>query len=216
MINSFLFWLSCPHRTLTSIDRIKWYCKNKTTLGIDEVPEWQDWSNRATTEDQVRIEAVLRGLDLSQKNLLHVGIGNSMLALLFHKHTKCIDGITIQEAEVTRARAMRLNGYRVLMCNKFSNDLVEKLGKNYDFIIDNNPSAFACCKRHFYTMFKNYVLLLKPGGAIITDKLGLGWSSTRNDPRWGLTPEHWITIGAHFNLHPVKYDESVLALRKAL
>jgi len=215
MKNSFLFWLSCPHKTHTSIDKIKWNCKSSTALGIDEVPEWQDWSNRATTEDQVRIEEVLKGLDLSQKNLLHVGVGNSELAQKFHKHTRCIDGITIQEPEVSKAHAMDLSGYHVILCSKFSEELVEKLDGNYDFIIDNNPAAFACCKKHFYTMIKSYVKLLKPGGEIITDKLGLGWSSPDNDSRWRLSPEHWFEIGAHFKLQSVRYDESVLALRKA-
>lgn len=210
----FLHWLTSPRKTSTSVDEIQWDCKTTTNIGVDEVIEWQDWSERPTTADQSKIEAVIEGKDLQDKALLHVGVGNSGLAQRFCARAKLIDGISIQQAEITKAQAMKLNNYRAILCNKFSIDLAEKLGNNYDLIIDNNPSAFACCRKHFYTMVKSYVRLLKPGGEIITDELGLGWSTTENDPKWRLTPEDWIKIGTFFDLQPVRYNKTVLGLRR--
>lgn len=209
------FWISCPHYTSLQIDGIRWNCFSKESPGIDEVLEWQDWAERESTPDQKRIEKFLSFQDLNGKNLLHVGIGNSELAKNFCSGADAIDGITIQNQEYKKGRELGIANYRVFLLNKYSAVMPAILGASYDVIIDNNPSSFACCRKHFYTMLNNYVLLLKPGGEIITDKLGLGWSVTENDLRWRLTPEHWIKIGSYFKLQPVRYDESVLALRKA-
>lgn len=206
-------WLEGPHRTHTPIDSMKWNCKTGTSIGFDEVPEWQDWTERETTKDQQRIEQVIDGLDLSGKRLLHVGVGNSKLALRFCNKVDAIDGITIQKRELENAINMNISRYQVFLVSKFSSKLPELLDSSYDYIIDNNPSAFACCRMHFFVMMRNYRRLISPGGMILTDKLGLGWSTSENDPRWKLSRDDWYTIGLKFDFQSVDLTDSVYGLR---
>ena len=214
-LKNLLFWISCPRTTTTPIDKMRWNCAKEIDLGVDEVPEWQDWSNRETTPDQKRIESLLATQDLIGKSLLHVGIGNSEFAQCFQPKAGAIDGITIQGAELTKGQDLGIPGYRVFLLNKFSAEMPLVLGARYDFIIDNNPSAFACCRSHFFTMMRSYYKLLNPDGIILTDKLGLGWSTQPNSPAWGLSPENWFEIGNKFDFKPIQYDDWVIGLQKS-
>jgi len=209
-----VLWLTSPRKTSTAVDGFRWNCGNDLTPGIDEVLEWQDWSLRESTPDQQRIEAFLENRNLKGTFLLHVGVGNSGFAKKFCPRTEGIDGITIQPAEVDKGRQMNIPRYRIFLLNKFSPDIFRLLGRKYDLIVDNNPSSFACCRKHFYTMLKSYCRLLKGGGLILTDKLGLGWSTQPNDPLWGLSPEDWFRIGSKFGLKPIEFSSSIIALEK--
>jgi len=201
-------------RTETHIDLIKWDCGKTTDLGIDEVPEWQDFSERDATVDQMRIEEVLLSKNLGGKELLHIGVGNSQFAKNLHSKVKVIDGITIQLGELNKGNECKIENYRVQLLNKFSDKFVTQLNNSYDFIIDNNPTSFSCCRKHFFQMLENYYRCLKPGGIILTDKLGLNWVTTLNDKAWRLTIDDWFKIGEKLNLKMINYTSYVIGLQK--
>ncbi len=198
--------------TSTPVDGIRWDCGDEVDPGNDEVSEWRDWSERESTEDQQRIERFLKTLRLDGTRFLHVGIGNSAFARTFCAAAALVDGITIQPGEIERAA--RLPGYRTFLVNKFAMDLPAVLPRRYDFIIDNNPSSYACCRKHFLTMMSSYTRLLAPEGSILTDLHGLWWVSTGNDVRWRLSPKTWFQIGSLFDLEGITHDETVLGLRR--
>jgi len=213
-IHDLTHWLFSPPFRSLKIQQIRRNCGEKTDLGIYEEQGWRDWSERETTPDQKRIESYLSSLSLSGKSLLHVGIGNSEFAKSFHSRVAGIDGITIEKCEYEKGLDSGLNKYRVFLLNKYSRKLSDYLGKRYDFIIDNNPSSFACCRKHFITMMKSYWKLLRPGGVILTDRLGLEWVSSLNDPLWEMSGEDWIEMGKKFNLAGTSYNEWVIGLKK--
>lgn len=190
-------------------------CGRGDAPGVDEVPEWRDFSERDTTNDQLRIEEViaLHGLGLAGA-MLHVGIGNSGLADRLGRHFSRIVGITIQQGELDRARALNLPGYDAVYANKYGADLVRIVEGPFDVIVDNNPTSFCCCRTHFLAMMRSYVALLAPGGVLLSDRKGLRWTTLPNNPAWGLALAEWESIAAGFGLLPVRYTESVIGLRK--
>jgi len=131
------------------------------------------WLTIATTPDQQRIEDYLTLQQITVKQILHIGTGNSSFAKKFHA-TNFIDSITIVDDELDYAIALNLPNYRCFKLNKYSNDLL-RLPVKYDIISDNNLSSFACCQQHFEEMMRNYFALLKPNGYIITDKKGMAY-----------------------------------------
>src|SRR5262249_23304649 len=135
-------------KSWTRIDNLPRWCGSRDSQGINEVPEWQDWTDRETTPDQERIEDVLRDNGVAGRVLLHVGVGNSGLAKRFHDSASSIDGITIQEKEYRHALNLALSRYRVRVETKYAADLAVKLNQKYDYIIDNNPTTFCCCRWH--------------------------------------------------------------------
>lgn len=189
-------------------------CGRDDAAGVDEVGQWRDWSTKMTTPDQLRIEDALEGLVAATTTLLHVGIGNSSLAQRFAARVRAIDGITIQVPEVQHASALRIHNYRALLFNKYAGDLVSTLGRRYDFIIDNNPATFACCQRHQFRMLCGYRALLAPGGRLLTDRLGLGWTATDNDPRWSLDYADWVLLAQRLGLVPFRLTESVFVIER--
>ena len=144
------------------------------------MPEWQDWSNRPSTLDQLRIEQYLSTLDLSRRTVLHVGIGNSEFAEKICEFAASVDGITIQPAEVAKAQTFNLRNYRAFLLNKFSPDLCQVLGTRYDYIVEVNPTGFTCCRYHFFRMMQSYRDLLQAGGSLLTDRIGLKFTSLNN------------------------------------
>jgi len=209
-----MFWMSCPHYTSLQIEGVRWDCASKVALGIDEVLEWQNWAERESTSDQKRIEKFLSSRKLEGKSLLHVGVGNSEFARIFGRETGAVDGITIQNQEYKKGRDLGIANYRVFLLNKFSVEMPIILETDYDYIIDNNPTSFACCRKHFYLMMKSYLKLLRPGGVILTDKQGLNWCTPSNDPRWRLSGEEWFAVGQRFKLKGIRYNDSVFGLKK--
>jgi len=185
-----------------------------TQPGVDETSEWRDWAARPTTHDQLRIEAWLASQPLTGARLLHIGCGNSQLALSFLARVACIDAITIQRTEAALGEALSLANYRVLLANKYDPELPDLLNRRYHFIIDNNPSAFCCCRKHFYVLLHSYRRLLEQGGAVVTDRWGLGRSVTGNDQRWALNWEDWAALGGQVDLEAVQADDTIYLLRK--
>jgi hypothetical protein len=182
--------------------------------GIDETPEWRDWTWQETTPDQQRLESLLEQLSTARRSILHVGIGNSSLAARFCASAERIDGITIAQREYEHAVQLGLPRYFPSVANKLSPLLRGHLGRQYDFVVDNNPTTFCCCRGHLAIMFANYAALLKTDGFIVTDTVGLNWTSQPNDERWRITPEEWWAIGDRFGLDGVRFTEYAVGLRR--
>lgn len=145
-------------------------------LAVD-FSQYSDFSLRETTQDQARIESVLASMDLRGCRLLHIGVGNSQFAQRFVNQGAMVEGVTVSEIELKRAKALNIAGYRVLLVNKYGREFVTHFRKHqFDFVIDNNIAAFACCKYHFYVMLESYLWCLKPGGKILTDQRGMDWA----------------------------------------
>jgi len=182
--------------------------------GIDEAPEWRDWSEIDTTADQRRIESTLESLGVNGRKILHIGVGNSKLAERFSPQASYILGTTICEAERRRGMSLNLPNYEVVLHNKYARDRVRGRVTRYDFIIDNNPTTFCCCWSHLVVMMEHYAALLSPSGRILTDKVGLGWvtSDPSASPHWGCSYEDWRAIGRAFNLEARQLNEFVYAL----
>ena len=175
-------------------------------------PTFVDFSDCRTTVDQQRIEAVLDSLDLAGKRLLHVGVGNSGLALRFHGRCQAIDGLTVAERELTRGIGLGLPNYRVHLLNKYSRDFLTTLQPGYDVIVDNNLASYVCCAFHYARMLDHYRWALAPGGEILTDQRGMGW--VVRDQRWRMTYDDLAKVGARFGLQSLRVTDDVYALRR--
>lgn len=131
--------------------------------------------------------ASAQGFDLKGRTILHVGCGNSGLAARFAARTRAILGTTVTPGELRHAQdwieRSGTGNYWVLLHNKY-------LGREwmaderFDFIVDNNASTFACCLTHFARMMEFYAGSLAPGGQVVTERVGLGWSLPHSHPRW--------------------------------
>jgi hypothetical protein len=159
-------------------------CGEALDPGVTDEGEWRDWSAQPSTPDQLRIEAYLDAFDLTGKSILHIGSGNSRLAARFAPRAGRIVGTTVVPAEVRCAEALGLANYQAVLHNKYDPGALE--GAPFDFIIDNNPATFCCCLRHFARMIEFYADALAPGGQVVTDRVGLGWTTARSHPRWSL------------------------------
>jgi hypothetical protein len=153
--------------------------------GITDVDEWRDWTEMPTTPDQLRIEDYLDRFDLRGKSILHVGAGNSGLAVRFARRAREIVGTTVVASEAAHGRDLGLRNYRVLLHNKYSAES-EGVSGPFDFIVDNNPTTFCCCIRHFGAVLDFYASNLAPNGQLVTDRVGLGWTTDApgSNPRW--------------------------------
>ena len=114
----------------------------------------------------------------ARSRILHVGVGNSSLALRFHDRCARIDGLTVIEREKVRADALGLRNYSVFLLNKHGSEFPNRLQPGYEWIVDNNPASYVCCRYHFARMLENYRWALAPGGRILTHSRGLGWVAT--------------------------------------
>jgi hypothetical protein len=170
-------------------------CGREHHPGVDEVPEWQIWTQRATTHGQLLVEEYLESVVHISSYLLHVGAGNSSLGQRLAPKVARVLATTLHDEETTYAEGLRIENYFVVKANKFSKDM-DQINGPFDFICDPNPSSFACCLFHFSRMMISYTeLLSKNGGLLLTEKRGLGWSTQPNDPQWALQWEDWAQLG---------------------
>jgi hypothetical protein len=176
--------------------------------------EDSDFSQRKSTRSELRVEAYLAEQDLSNRRLLHIGVGNSSLALRLAPSLEAIDGITIMPNEKIRADHLGLKKYHVAMINKFSPDLRSSLAGRYDFIVDVNLSSFCCCRTHFDAMLTAYRALLKRGGQVLTDLDGMLWIEKGVDRRWLLDFDDLIWLASHYDWQAVRISDMIFALRK--
>ena len=187
-------------------------CGNSLSPGVIYSPELRDWSDKATTSDQARMERYIDRYDLRSARILHVGIGNSGLAKRFHARVGEIVGTTIDEPEMQVARALSLPNYSFVTHNKYSgqNDAVTGA---FDFILDNNPASPCCCIRHLAVLFEFYAEKLADGGQIVTDLQGLKWVPQGSPRRWSFDLEDLRAVSAvaGFSVFPMTDCVYVLA-----
>ena len=189
-------------------------CGNRSDPGVRRCPDLRDWSAKATTPDQHRMEHYIDRFDLRQKRILHIGIGNSGLARRFHGRVKEIVGTTIDEPEIRVAVSFALPNYHFVIHNKFSrsDDLVEG---TFDFILDNNPTSPCCCVRHLAVLFDFYTGKLAPGGQIVTDRQGLEWLPDQSNPRWSFNFDDLAAVGAAAGLSAFRPNRNVYVLSRS-
>jgi|SRR5690606_18032822 len=78
-----------------------------------------NWSEKHTTPDQLRIEEVFGNCVHPSARVLHVGIGNSSLALRWNHKVSSIVGTTISRHELEAAKAVNIANYSVHLINKY-------------------------------------------------------------------------------------------------
>lgn len=150
-----------------------------------DIDEYVDYSDTATTPDQERIEAIIERRHAGGTALLHVGVGNSSLARRLAGRWDRIDGLTVSSAELELARTLDLPGYQVVLADKYDPGAAGLLPGPYDVVVDNNPTSFACCRAHQDALMERYAGWIAPGGVLLTDRAGMAW--TVGDPRWAIT-----------------------------
>jgi hypothetical protein len=156
------------------------------------------WVNRKTTADLRRMQDYLltRGDGLT---IFQAGIGNSSLYRLLRKRITRFVGVTISPDEMDYAAAEFPEDigkiYQTHLTNKYTAD-IRQLGQGYDYIVDNDISAYACCHHHFHKMLDAYRDMLKPDGAILVGYLGLGYF----DMGFGLTEMRMRSLARHHGL----------------
>lgn len=186
-------------------------CGNDVDPGVIYSEDLRDWSDKATTPDQLRIELYVDRFDLRRKRILHIGIGNSGLAKRLSPRVGEIVGTTIDDPEIRLAEKLRLPNYHPLKQNKFRAEVGRAAGK-FDFIIDNNPTSPCCCLRHLAALIDFYRSSLADGGQIVTDQEGLGWVPDSSNPRWSFGFEDWQAVGEVVNLSAFRISRSVYVL----
>src|ERR1035438_9927831 len=140
-------------------------CERDANPGIDEVAEWRGWAHRETTPDQQRIEEYLDTFDVTGLSILHVGVGNSRFAARFSHRARLIVGFTISPLEAQQGERLKLANYRPILRNKYSpSPLGER--EHFDIVIDNNPTTFGYCRRHFINMMASYAACIQPNGMV--------------------------------------------------
>jgi hypothetical protein len=188
-------------------------CGNDISPGIIYGPDLRDWSAKATTPDQYRIEKFIDRFDLRDKRVLHVGIGNSGLAKRFHRRVKEIVGTTIDDPEIKVARTFDFPNYTVVVHNKYSSDSV--LPGKFDVIVDNNLTSPCCCLRHLAALFDLFADRLAEGGMIVTDRVGLWWIPEGSNPRWRFDLEDLAAVAAAADLVAHQMNANVYALSRS-
>jgi len=188
-------------------------CGNSVDPGIVYCEDLRDWSDKATTPDQHRIEKYIDRFDLRSKRILHIGIGNSGLAKRFRGRVAEIVGTTIDEPEIAVARSLDLPGYSVFVHNKYSSrgDIVPGA---FDFIVDNNPTSPCCCVRHLAALFAFYREKLSDDGQMVTDALGLGWVPDDSNPRWRFDFEDLAAVASVAGFNAYRMTRTVYVLSR--
>lgn len=199
----------------THFPELPFDCGKRSEPGVRFCDDLRDWSTKATTPDQRRIESYVDRYDLRQKRILHIGIGNSSFAARFHRRVKEIVGTTIDEPELSVAGALQLPNYRAVMHNKFSGDDRAIVGR-FDFILDNNPTSPCCCIRHLAELLQFYADKLADGGQIVTDRRGLAWVPEDSNPRWSFDFDDLAAVAAaaHFLAFRMNRNTFVLSRSK--
>lgn len=189
-------------------------CGNPLDPGVRYCQDLRDWSNKAATPDQRRIERYIDRYDLRQKRILHIGIGNSSLAKRHYRRVKNIVGTTIDEPEIQVAQSLGLPNYRFVIHNKYSgiDDFVEG---RFDFIVDNNPTSPCCCIRHLSALFTFYSKKLKDRGQIVTDRLGLQWLPEGSNPRWRFAFDDLAAVAAEVGLTAYRANKTIYVLSRS-
>lgn len=156
------------------------------------------WVTRKTTADLRDIQTYLSDQS-GPLAIFQVGIGNSSLYGTVKDKAVRFVGITIVQDEIEYAYKTypddSASCYRVYLANKYTQSLNE-LGCDFDYIVDNDISSYACCRYHFEAMMNSYRTMLKPDGAILVGLRGLGYF----DSGFGLTERRMKAMAARYAL----------------
>ncbi|HYM00519.1 MAG TPA: hypothetical protein VEZ90_16310 [Blastocatellia bacterium] len=189
-------------------------CGNLDRPGLAlDMPLWVDHTKDDTTVDQARIETELVKQDLTGRNILHVGIGNSQFAWRFSARASLIDGLTVSENEKMLGDSLGIGNYTIYFLNKYGREFMSRISNKYDFIIDNNLASFACCKYHFYSMLDNYIWSSRPQAQILTDQRGMDW--VIEDERWKLTYQDLLGLEKKFPVRASRVTDTVFSIQVA-
>ena len=147
-------------------------------IHIDESNNYSFWENHSTSRDEKEIIYYLKNnlYLITNKKILHIGIGNSEFGNSFKQYAEIIDGITISGLE--KNKALKNNCYsNIYICNKYNvKDMSINILNYYDLIIDQGIKQYTCCQLHFEELFNFYIKRLNKNGMIVTSKLGMDWS----------------------------------------
>lgn len=189
-------------------------CGRHSDPGVRFSEELRDWSDKATTPDQRRMELYIDRFDLRRMRILHIGIGNSGLAQRFHRRVQEIVGTTIDGPEIKVAQSLGLPNYRFVLHNKYSgeNDAIEG---QFDLILDNNPTSPCCCIRHLAALFEFYAEKLGPNGQIVTDRQGLEWVPEDSNPRWGFSFDDLAAAAAVAGFSAFRVNRNVYVVSRS-
>ena len=169
------------------------------------------WENRKTTSDEMEILQMLSlENNLKNKEILHIGIGNSDFAKKFFFYNK-ITGISISKNEIDYAESLNIKSYKVFFCDKYSLDFAEICKKNnFDLIIDTNLKSYSCCQVSFNFMINTMISSLKSNGKIITSMNGMNWFK-KLKPKLSFNIKNFF----HFKLKEIDGDpKNILTLNE--
>ena len=159
-----------------NLNHAKTKCVNGCELFNDKniFSYWEH--NKVTSDEKHVLNFLKKKISIKGKKILHVGIGNSYIEENLKDFYK-VDGITLSGSEILKANKKKIKNYKIFFLNKFSkNTLFNKKLINYDIIIDVNLKSYACCDIAFKHLIKQYVIMLKHSGIIISGKNGMKWS----------------------------------------
>ena len=185
---------------------MKYICNCSRTNYFDH--NYTYWENRQITTDELEIINFLEySFDLSNKSILHIGIGNSLFAKKFLNNQ--ISGITISQKEIDVANSLCLSNYKVFLCDKYSINFKEELmNMSFDLIVDTNLKSYSCCQDSFKFFMENLFHKLKKNGTLITSKNGMNWYKNLK-PKLSFNFKNFF----HFKLKEVKGNkENILTL----
>jgi len=134
------------------------------------------WEDKDVTSDEKDIIFYLENnISLENKNILHIGIGNSFLSQKLLNNNK-IYGISISKKEIDKGKKLNLRNYHIFFCDKYSVTFSDFFLKHkFDIIIDNNLKSYSCCNTSFFYFFENLSKILTSGGILITSRKGMAW-----------------------------------------
>ena len=138
------------------------------------------WEDREITSDEMDIIDYLKNnIELENKSILHIGIGNSFLSTQLSCKNNIVYGISVSKNEIKKGESLKNSNYKVIFCDKYSLNFKELfLNKKFDIIVDNNLKSYACCAISFNSLFENLAYILNKNGIIITSRKGMEWYKT--------------------------------------
>ena len=179
---------------------LKYICSCKKENSIEN-QNYSYWESKDQTSDERELVDHLYSKDIKKKNILHIGIGNSKLALKFSDFNS-VHGITISKKEISHAKKLNLNNYSLYLIDKYSVNFRDFLSNiDFDYIIDTNLKSYTCCQKSFEYMMENLFKSLKSGGFLITSKIGMNWSTTLK-PKLTFNLKNFF----HFKLKEIKSE----------
>lgn len=142
------------------------------------------WETLPTTPgDLAMIRYLIKHSDvLTEKSLLHVGIGNGQFFADLRDRLATYVGITISTPEIEHFHEIFRTDEKatIILANKYDPRMHASIPGTFDLIADGALKSYACCNAHFRALMRFYRKRLSPGGRIITTEKGLNWGWAGN------------------------------------